>query len=141
MSISKYCVGKHWHIKHMRKKNKPKNWKNSSRKKKRNKSNICKVKQKTNYKKCFVNNVKKLIEFFFWRIHGDWDSSSLLEETKLNILKIFKESYLNNLNRLIFVYFIINLQSLKKYLRQTLLFMWNSTLKEKFNFCYSGDFH
>ena len=32
------------------------------------------------------------------------------------------------------------LQSLAKYLRQTLVFMWNSTLLEKFNFCFSDDF-
>ena len=30
------------------------------------------------------------------------------------------------------------LQSLAKYSRQTLVFMWNSTLLEKFNFCFSA---
>ena len=29
----------------------------------------------------------------------------------------------------------ISLQSILKYLRQTLLFMWNSALQQKFNFC------
>ena len=31
-------------------------------------------------------------------------------------------------------------QSCTKYLRQTLVFMWNSTLREKFNFYFSVDF-
>ena len=31
-------------------------------------------------------------------------------------------------------------QSLTKYLRQTLVFMWNSAIREKFNFYFSGDF-
>ena len=33
-----------------------------------------------------------------------------------------------------------NLQSFKKYLRQTLVFMWNSARREKFHFYFSGDF-
>ena len=33
------------------------------------------------------------------------------------------------------------LQSLTKYLRQTLAFMRNKALQEKFNFCFSGDFY
>ena len=32
------------------------------------------------------------------------------------------------------------LQSWKKYLRQALVFMWNSALRENFNFCISGVF-
>ena len=32
----------------------------------------------------------------------------------------------------------INLQSFTKYLRLTLVFMWNSVLQEKFNFYFSG---
>ena len=32
------------------------------------------------------------------------------------------------------------LQLRTKYLRQTLVFMWNSALREKFNFCFSGVF-
>ena len=31
-------------------------------------------------------------------------------------------------------------QSFKEYLRQTLVFMWNSALREKFNFYFSGVF-
>ena len=34
----------------------------------------------------------------------------------------------------------INLQSFAKYLRLTLVFMRNSALWEKFNFCFSRDF-
>ena len=33
------------------------------------------------------------------------------------------------------------LQSFTKYLRQTLVFMWNSALPEKFNSCFPGDFY
>ena len=31
-------------------------------------------------------------------------------------------------------------QLFTKYLRQTIVFMWNSTLREKLNFYFSGDF-
>ena len=34
-----------------------------------------------------------------------------------------------------------NLRSITKHLRQTLIFMWNSALREKFNFCFSWDFY
>ena len=33
-----------------------------------------------------------------------------------------------------------NLQSFTKYLRLTLVFMWNSALREKFKFCFSRAF-
>ena len=33
------------------------------------------------------------------------------------------------------------LQTFGKYLRQILIFMWNSTIREKFNFCFSEDFY
>ena len=33
-----------------------------------------------------------------------------------------------------------NLQSFTKHLKQNLVFMWNSALRKKFNFCFSGDF-
>ena len=32
-------------------------------------------------------------------------------------------------------------QSFTKYLRQTLIFMWNSALRGEFNFCFSGEFY
>ena len=32
-------------------------------------------------------------------------------------------------------------QSFTKYLGHTLVFMWNSALRGKFNFCFSGDFY
>ena len=35
----------------------------------------------------------------------------------------------------------IKLQSFTKYLRQTLVFIWNSALQEKFNFSFGGDFY
>ena len=37
--------------------------------------------------------------------------------------------------------FFIKLQSFTKYLRQTPVFMWNSALREKCNFCFSADFY
>ena len=37
--------------------------------------------------------------------------------------------------------FFIKLQSFTKYLRQTPVFMWNSALREKSNFCFSADFY
>ena len=32
-------------------------------------------------------------------------------------------------------------QSFAKYLRKVLVFMWGSALREKFNFCFLGDFY
>ena len=39
------------------------------------------------------------------------------------------------------LYTTTELQSFTKYLRQTLVFMLNSALQEKFSFCFSGDFY
>ena len=35
----------------------------------------------------------------------------------------------------------LQLQSWSKYMRQTLLFVWNSTIQENFDFCYSAVFY
>ena len=35
----------------------------------------------------------------------------------------------------------IHLQSFTGYYRQSLVFMWNGALQERFNFCFSGDFY
>ena len=36
---------------------------------------------------------------------------------------------------------LVYLQSFMKYLRQALLFVWDSALLGGFNFCFSGDFY
>ena len=37
-------------------------------------------------------------------------------------------------------HFEYDLQPFKKYFRKTLVFIWNSALRERFSFCFSGDF-
>ena len=44
-------------------------------------------------------------------------------------------------NHLLFFKTQLKLQSFTKYLRQALVFMWNSALPEKFDLCFSGDFY
>ena len=64
----------------------------------------------------------------------------------LSELMIINQTYLNLKENKVKTYSPIEnqlkyLQSFKKYLRQTQVFMWNSLRKENFNFYFSGDFY
>ena len=63
-----------------------------------------------------------------------WDLSNIYYFPRVRSPKLFSNSWGNLYNT-----FVV-LQSWTKYLRQTLVFMWNRTLLEKFNFNFSGVF-
>ena len=76
----------------------------------------------------FLNNYPYLISFdkrTYWKYFVYLEAVAQRCSVKKGILKNFAK------------FTAKHLQSCKKYIRKTLVFMWNSTLREKFNFCFS----
>ena len=76
----------------------------------------------------FLNNYPYLISFdkrTYWKYFVYLEAVAQRCSVKKGILKNFAK------------FTEKHLQSCKKYIRKTLVFMWNSTLREKFNFCFS----
>ena len=54
--------------------------------------------------------------------------------------KAVLESDHRDLRSIVTVYSSLELQAYTKYLKETVVFMWNSAIRERFNFCFSGVF-
>ena len=68
-----------------------------------------------------------------------WDGSYVLLKD-LRQLKCENNVCLEHVTKIVFITVCNESQSSTKYLRLTLVFMWNSALQEKFNFCFSRVF-
>ena len=84
----------------------------------------------------------KLIFEDFWNIflktvtENQLQTKGQIEQSNDLFINCISKSLNKNL-----VHALIYLQSFTKYLRQIIVFMWNSALRENFNFCFSEDFY
>ena len=66
---------------------------------------------------------------------------SVLKTTWRRLLSSSSEEIFKTSSRCLGLGECIHLQSFTRYYRQSLVFMWNGALQERFNFCFSGDFY
>ena len=68
-------------------------------------------------------------------------SEDVLRTTWRRLLSSSSEEIFKTSSRCLGLGECIHLQSFTRYYRQSLVFMWNGALQERFNFCFSGDFY
>ena len=82
--------------------------------------------------------ISEMSEFSILSYILEWERGNLRNLTLTSDFdSSFDNVFDNNKARRFFFY----LHYFIKYFRQTLIFMWNSALWKKFNFCFSGDFY